>query len=630
MVAPQAVPHLRAAAAVAGRLSSRLLPAAPRGRAGRAGRGRSSGSAAAHVARAGAIIGQAHRAAHAAAARDLHVPVRSGPALLGRHARCHGTAGAAPRVLPLGVIEAVAFSEQRGRRRAADPLAGPGPAARCGVLPDVDRDGRRHGRVAPEGLRLRGGDAPPPGAHRALAGAAGVRSPRRLLRHAILGRVDRGAGRCPRCVGVAGVLCVQARGLSQRALVAVRAARRGVAVPARSVGAALACCCSRSRGWSATRRTRRRCRPMPISTTRRGRSRRRRRRRRTSSTCATRRMLFNDSRTALHHVRRQGRTWVALGDPVGPEAELAGLVRAFLERCDDFGGVPVFYEVGKGRLHQYADFGLTFVKLGEEAKVDLTLSLSRGATRRGIARRSGGWRRTAARSAIVEAADVQRVLSQLRAVSDDWLAGEGRRREGLLAGVLRRAYLARFPVGVIERDGRIVAFANIWPGPGRQRGLGRSDAIPPRRPEGSDGGAVRAPDDLGHATVATLVRAGHGAALGLRGFARGLALEPARRVRLRARRAVYNFQGLRAYKEKFDPVWEPRYLAYPGGFACPASWPTSPRSSPAATGTSSGNDRDSRLRATRYGGQAGLGGSGLGRAGGCQRQRWPIQAASCL
>ena len=33
--------------------------------------------------------------------------------------------------------------------------------------------------------------------------------------------------------------------------------------------------------------------------------------------------------------------------------------------------------------------------------------------------------------------------------------------------------------------------------------------------------------------------------------------------------AVYNFQGLRAYKEKFDPVWEPHYLAYPGGLRLP-------------------------------------------------------------
>jgi phosphatidylglycerol lysyltransferase len=31
-----------------------------------------------------------------------------------------------------------------------------------------------------------------------------------------------------------------------------------------------------------------------------------------------------------------------------------------------------------------------------------------------------------------------------------------------------------------------------------------------------------------------------------------------------------NFQGLRQYKEKFDPYWEPRYLAYPGRLSLPA------------------------------------------------------------
>jgi phosphatidylglycerol lysyltransferase len=31
----------------------------------------------------------------------------------------------------------------------------------------------------------------------------------------------------------------------------------------------------------------------------------------------------------------------------------------------------------------------------------------------------------------------------------------------------------------------------------------------------------------------------------------------------------YNFQGLRAYKEKFGPVWRPRYLAAPGGLSLP-------------------------------------------------------------
>ena len=31
----------------------------------------------------------------------------------------------------------------------------------------------------------------------------------------------------------------------------------------------------------------------------------------------------------------------------------------------------------------------------------------------------------------------------------------------------------------------------------------------------------------------------------------------------------YNFQGLRQYKEKFAPQWEPRYLASPGGLRLP-------------------------------------------------------------
>ena len=53
-----------------------------------------------------------------------------------------------------------------------------------------------------------------------------------------------------------------------------------------------------------------------------------------------------------------------------PEA-VAGLIRKFLERCDDFAGNPVFYEITSQHLHQYADVGLTFVKLGEGARVDL-------------------------------------------------------------------------------------------------------------------------------------------------------------------------------------------------------------------------------------------------------------------
>ena len=32
----------------------------------------------------------------------------------------------------------------------------------------------------------------------------------------------------------------------------------------------------------------------------------------------------------------------------------------------------------------------------------------------------------------------------------------------------------------------------------------------------------------------------------------------------------YNFKGLRSYKDKFNPVWQPRYLVSPGGLHLPA------------------------------------------------------------
>ena len=30
----------------------------------------------------------------------------------------------------------------------------------------------------------------------------------------------------------------------------------------------------------------------------------------------------------------------------------------------------------------------------------------------------------------------------------------------------------------------------------------------------------------------------------------------------------YNFEGLRAFKQKFDPVWTPQYMACPTGLRC--------------------------------------------------------------
>ncbi|HEY7598561.1 MAG TPA: phosphatidylglycerol lysyltransferase domain-containing protein, partial [Candidatus Limnocylindrales bacterium] len=70
-------------------------------------------------------------------------------------------------------------------------------------------------------------------------------------------------------------------------------------------------------------------------------------------------LVFDETRSAFLMYGVQGRSWVAMGDPVGPRDRTADMVRRFLERCDDFGGTPVFYQVGRHHLHHYADLGLT-------------------------------------------------------------------------------------------------------------------------------------------------------------------------------------------------------------------------------------------------------------------------------
>ena len=280
-------------------------------------------------------------------------------------------------------------------------------------------------------------------------------------------------------------------------------------------------------------------------------------------------LLFSDDRTAFLMYGVQGRTWVALGDPVGREEQFTTLIRQFLERCDDFGGVPVFYQVGRAHLHRYADFGLTFVKLGEEARVDLTaftLEGSHAAKYRQLIRRlekDGGTFR------MIPAADVPSVMEQLRLVSDDWLKAKASAEKGFSLGFFRDDYVSRFPVAVIEVAGRIRAFTNVWPG-----ATGEELSMDMMRYHRD------APRSVMEALCVHVMAWGqqHGYqcfALGMAPLS-GFEASPVGSFWNRVGGflyhhgdAIYHFQGLRAYKEKFDPIWEPRYLAYPGGLYLP-------------------------------------------------------------
>jgi phosphatidylglycerol lysyltransferase len=280
-------------------------------------------------------------------------------------------------------------------------------------------------------------------------------------------------------------------------------------------------------------------------------------------------LLFDEDRTGFVMYGVQGRTWVALGDPVAAPERMPGLIRTFVEKCDDFDGVPVFYEVRKEHLHRYVDFGFTFVKLGEEARVDLTAFTLEGGRSRRYRQVLRNLEKAGANFRVVCREHVSPMLERLRIVSDDWLKGKPGGEKGFSLGFFDADYLSRFPVAVIERGDDVLAFANLWAGSDH---VELSVDLMRFRHD--------APEDVMEGLLVHVMT--WGKAQGYRWFSLGMAplsgFERSPVAPLWARlgsflyehgEAFYHFQGLRAYKEKFHPQWEPRYLVYPGGFRLP-------------------------------------------------------------
>ena len=82
-------------------------------------------------------------------------------------------------------------------------------------------------------------------------------------------------------------------------------------------------------------------------------------------------LLFSDSCRSFLMFAKRGRTWAALGDPVGPPEEWPELVWRFVELADAHGGRAAFYQVPAESLPIYLDAGLKPLKVGEEARLSL-------------------------------------------------------------------------------------------------------------------------------------------------------------------------------------------------------------------------------------------------------------------
>jgi phosphatidylglycerol lysyltransferase len=271
------------------------------------------------------------------------------------------------------------------------------------------------------------------------------------------------------------------------------------------------------------------------------------------------RILFDLAGTGFLMFQIHGPSWIAMGDPVGPPLVAEDLAWRFHELCDHHGGQAVFYQVDPGHLPLYLELGLTPLKIGEEAVVDLSefcLELT------GLGQ---GWQnlvKTGMTFEVVAAGALaeSRRVEQLLAVSDAWQKHQGTGERGFSLRRYDPAYLRHFPLALVHHDGELVAFANLWTGADRAE---LSVDLLRHLPDTPDG-------LLDYLFAESLA---WGAAQGFRSF--NIGLTPLAESEHHALPLLWHRIGplifrhgehfstgekLRAYKQKFQPEWHPRYL----------------------------------------------------------------------
>jgi phosphatidylglycerol lysyltransferase len=281
------------------------------------------------------------------------------------------------------------------------------------------------------------------------------------------------------------------------------------------------------------------------------------------------RFLFSSSGESFLMFGVRGRSWISLGGPVGRRDERLELLWRFRELADSHAARPGLYGLTVEDLPDIVELGFSIQKVGESAAVPLETFSIEG-RRRGNLRRA--WRKAAEEGATFEVVEGERLLPLIPAlqdISDQWLGHHAGGEKAFSMGSFRPRYIGEFPVAVVRDHGRPVAFATLWTTAARS-----AFSMDLMRY------ADDAPKNIMDYLFVELIAWGR--VQGYEAFEFGMAplaglddrpLAPimSRVGKLLFERGeeIYNFQGVRRYKDKYDPVWQSRYIAAPHKWTIP-------------------------------------------------------------
>ncbi|WP_370872375.1 bifunctional lysylphosphatidylglycerol flippase/synthetase MprF [Paenibacillus zeirhizosphaerae] len=260
---------------------------------------------------------------------------------------------------------------------------------------------------------------------------------------------------------------------------------------------------------------------------------------------------------------------VVLGDPLGPMRKVSAAIQEFQQYADKYALAVVFYQASPSYLPIYHENGYRFFKLGEEALVPLEAFTLSGKSNTPLRTVRNRFDREGYSFQMAYPPFDDTLMRQLKSVSDVWL--NGRKEKGFSLGWFNESYLQLAPVAlVLNPQQQVIAFASLAPAYDHKQTVsidlmrhlpdapnGTMDFLFTRVMEwAKDEGYVMF--NLGMAPLSSVGQS-----------ERALREEKLARLVFQYGSHWYGFQGLRRYKEKFSPAWEPRYLAYPASISLP-------------------------------------------------------------
>jgi phosphatidylglycerol lysyltransferase len=253
---------------------------------------------------------------------------------------------------------------------------------------------------------------------------------------------------------------------------------------------------------------------------------------------------------------------VGLGDPLCAPEKIPDLMRDFRSFCADNGWKAALVYALPDFLPVYEQVGLRALRIGADAVVDLEQFCDVTILRKEFRKFRRRFQERGYSIARHQPPHTPDLLDQLEAVSREWLSLPGKSEHTFAVGPFTRDYANRTPVfAVLDPQNRVAAFCNEIPA--FRPGLATIDMMRHR---------LDVPTGIMDFLFTELFCRLHDE--GYRQFNMGMAptmtswgnvretLEE-RLVRVVFERVNrFAYEGLTAYKAKFAPNWEPRFLVY--------------------------------------------------------------------